>query len=123
VWNRILAIIGVSIASFSLSGCLIIPTNYYTGNSRHNIAEELPANIVPGNTIREEVLLILGEPDTAFHDDSELWYTASKVLALWFLLRGGGEIIINYNHVIRFDSNGIVNALRANSESFMTRRP
>ncbi len=92
----------------TLTGCLIIPTDYYTATSRQNITMEPPAHILPGTTTREEVLLSLGEPDNTSPDESEMWYMAEKVKAWLIMGYGGSDIIRYYVLIIRFTSSGIV---------------
>ncbi|GFO68784.1 hypothetical protein GMLC_23630 [Geomonas limicola] len=90
-----------------LSGCLIIPTDYYQPYSRQNAGAEVPSALATGKT-REEVLLDLGEPDRSSLDETELWYIASKVRAIIILGDRGGEAGVDYVHVVRFDKNGRV---------------
>jgi outer membrane protein assembly factor BamE (lipoprotein component of BamABCDE complex) len=110
--NPVFTSASVFIACCSLAGCLIIPTDFYKDYSRKNIAEEPPSAIIPGKTTREDVLLSLGEPDKKSQDEPEFWYTSTKVKAIWGTYGGGGEYIKNYIHIISFDKNGLVEALR-----------
>lgn len=92
----------------SLSGCLIIPTDYYKEYSRQNISEDPPETILPGVTTREGVLQILGEPDNVSLDESEIWYIAEKVKAWLIVGRGGSDIVRSYVLIVRFNGKGIV---------------
>jgi len=109
MWNRAILYFAAILVLISLSGCLIIPTDYYTSNSRHNITGSPPEKIIPGTTIREEVLNILGEPDKVSSDESEFLYFAQKVKAgLIIIPLGGGEIDKLYFLTIRFNKKGVV---------------
>jgi outer membrane protein assembly factor BamE (lipoprotein component of BamABCDE complex) len=112
MWNHTILVTGVAIATFSLSGCLIIPTDFYASYSRQNVAEESPAVIVVGKTSREAVLLSLGEPDSASADETELWYIASKITALVIVGDRGGEIQQSHIHAVHFDRNGLAESLQ-----------
>ncbi|GFO59593.1 hypothetical protein GMST_19180 [Geomonas silvestris] len=101
MWPAELALL----ACLLLSGCLIIPTNYYQGYSRQNTGTQAPSVLKIG-TSREEVLLELGEPDRCSLDETEFWYVASKVRAIIILGDRGGEASVDYVHVVRFDKSG-----------------
>ncbi len=73
-----------------LAGCLIVPTNYYESNSRHNLNLLTQTNLVIGVTTREDVLLLLGEPDCGIDMDQSYGYKWSKVKAIWFIAAGSG---------------------------------
>jgi len=109
------ALCGVSaLVSALLTGCLIFPLGYYTEPSRKNVSERPPDKIVPGVTSREEVLLLLGEPDKASADEREFWYIAEKAVWGWMLLApgpggGGGDIFYSaYVLTLSFNGDGIV---------------
>jgi outer membrane protein assembly factor BamE (lipoprotein component of BamABCDE complex) len=113
MWYHTILFTGFILITCSLSGCLILPTNYYKDYSRKNVDEESPAGIVIGVTTREKVLLTLGEPDKVYENESEFWYIATKVKLIWGVYGGsGGEYRKAYNHVFRFDRNGLVESLR-----------
>ena len=107
--------IAACLAMITLPGCLIIPLDAYLKESRENISEEPPANVVPGKSTREEVMLRLGEPDAASWDEMELWYMASKMTALVIIGDRGDTVDRDYIHVIRFDRNGVVETLQTGS--------
>jgi outer membrane protein assembly factor BamE (lipoprotein component of BamABCDE complex) len=124
MWYRAILITRVIFMTCPLAGCLIIPTNYYTDYSRKNVAEESPADIVTGVTTREEVLIILGEPDKVSEDEVEVWYMSSKVKSIVAMYGGGGgEMVRDYIHVIRFDRNGLVKTMRLDINSDHIRDP
>jgi outer membrane protein assembly factor BamE (lipoprotein component of BamABCDE complex) len=108
MWKRATLLIAAVLVVITLTGCLIIPTDYYTDYSRQNITEKPPETIIPGTTTREEVLQILGEPDNTSPDESELWYLAEKVKAWLIIGDRGGEIIRAYLLIIHFNRSGVV---------------
>lgn len=108
MWKRAPLLIAAVLAVSTLSGCLIIPADYYTNYSRENITEKPPESIIPGTTTRVEVLQILGEPDNTSPDESELWYIAEKVKAWWIVGDRGGEIVRAYLLIILFNRSGVV---------------
>jgi len=112
VWSRAIIFTGLILSGTFVTGCLIIPTDYYTDSSRQNTTEKPPETIIPGKTSREDVLLRLGEPDGASPDETELWYDAEKVKAWLIVGRSGDEIIRHYLLIIRFDRDGIVESQR-----------
>ncbi len=96
------------------TGC-VIPTNYYTSDSRKNVTETTAELIVTGKTTKEDVLLSLGEPDEVSHDENTFTYSWTKVKAIWAVGgthggAAGGTIGRHYNLVIDFDNNGVVSA-------------
>lgn len=94
--------------SITISGCLLIPTDYYTAYSRRNITENPSEKIIPGTTTRTEVLQLLGEPDNTSPDETELWYIAEKVKAWLIIGDRGGEITRSYILMIRCNRSGVV---------------
>jgi outer membrane protein assembly factor BamE (lipoprotein component of BamABCDE complex) len=118
MWCRAIILTGVILVICSLSGCLIIPTNFYKDYSRKNVGEEAPSGIVIGVTTREMVLLTLGEPDSSYEDESEFRYIATKLKLIWCVYGGygpcmmEGESVKEYVHVFHFDRNGLVEKLR-----------
>jgi hypothetical protein len=116
---RTILLTGVILVVCSLSGCLIIPTNFYKDYSRKNVGEEALSGIVIGVTTREMVLLTLGEPDNSYEDESEFRYIATKLKLIWCVgaIPGAGCMmegtsIKEYVHVFHFDRNGLVETLR-----------
>lgn len=96
------------LAAAPLAGCLIIPTDYYTPDSRRNVDNEPLTMILPGTTTRQELLLSLGEPDAASADETELWYVASKIRAIIIVGDRGDEYQVDYCHSLRLDGRGRV---------------
>lgn len=115
--SRAIILTGLVLSATFVTGCLIIPTDYYTDSSRQNVTDKPPETIIPGQTSREEVLLRLGEPDGASPDETELWYDAEKVTAWLIVGRSGDEIIRHYLLIIHFDRNGVVESQRVEALS------
>lgn len=93
-----------------LSGCIVIPADFYAYGSRHNVTVETGSKLKPGITTREEVLLMLGEPDYGYNDDELiLAYKWEKVRAIAVAGGPGGAgvgAIVKYNQLnIKFDEN------------------
>lgn len=107
--------IAFAVFAVALTGCLIIPTNYYLEDSRRNVSGDPLPQIAVGRTNREEVLLTLGEPDLVSDDEAQFCYTATK--SIYYLLWGGyytggsKEFIMNYYHVITFDDHALVDSV------------
>ena len=66
----------------------------------------------PKGPTREEVLLMLGEPDASLHGDRRFVYLWAKVVGLWFVAAGyegdAGEIPKGYVLEIDFDARGVI---------------
>ena len=112
-------IVACLVACTVFSGCAIIPTNFYAPNSRIGVSKKTQQTIIVGATTREDVFLMLGEPTSSYADGSCVWYTWTKVKALWgwmlaFGYGGGGSaggagyVETDYVLVIRFDEHGVV---------------
>lgn len=110
--NRAIPLAGLILAAASLTGCLIIPTNYYIDASRQNVSEVSPAAIVPGKTTRQDLLLTLGEPDASSLDETEFWYVATKTKAIIIIGNRGGDYLVDYIHALRFDRQGLVETVQ-----------
>lgn len=98
------------------TGC-VIPTNYYTSDSRKNVTETMAELIVPGKTTKEDVFLSLGEPDWVSLDETSFTYRWTKVRAILIVPGSpyagggtGGTFDRDYGLVIDFDNNGVVSA-------------
>jgi hypothetical protein len=96
-----------------LSGCLVIPVDYHSAGSRHNVNANVQSQLQPGVTTKEEVLLLLGEPDYASEDGQCIGYAWRKVKALVFVTAGPtsaatGEVERSYLLHISFDPNSQV---------------
>ena len=98
----------------TLSGCLAIPTDYHSKYSRHNISDKTQSLLRPGVTTKEEVLLLLGEPDYVSGDGQRIAYYWTKVKMLWGAVGGAGysvgagEIERSYCLDIKFDNDNRV---------------
>ena len=113
----------------SLTGCLVIPMNYYAGGSRRNLNLKSEQRLQPGGMTKEDVFCLLGEPDFASEDGTELGYSWRKVKAIWIIASQGGgasgEFKKSYLLHLTFDgSNRLarVETVRAWSEAGLTHK-
>ena len=102
------------------AGCIIIPTDYHTPDSRTNVREETTITIIPGQTTKEDIFLALGEPDEVSPDGRQLVYHWNKVKAIWVVVPGpgpptsfgggggSGQLKKEYYLIITFDERGAV---------------
>jgi len=95
-------------------GCVIpIPSGNYR-DSRENIADAAPVAIDVGTTTREDVLILLGEPDAVAIDESWIAYTSAYTLGGVVILAGAGggvggvdgELMRYRRLIVEFDSQG-----------------
>lgn len=99
-----------------LTGCLVIPTDYYAPGSRRNLSLSTTNLFVPGTTTKEDVFLALGEPDFASEDGQRLGYSWTKVKAIWVVASygggAGGEIDRSYVLETSFDASNRLSQVR-----------
>ncbi len=106
-----------------LSGCLIIPVDYYRTGSRHNLNTKTPEKLQEGTTTKEDVFLLLGEPDVAYGDGQSLRYYWRKMKGFWAVAVGatgggvggaaaGGQIGRRYELAVSFDSSNRVSQVQ-----------
>lgn len=92
-----------------LAGCIVIPVDYHASGSRHNVSAEIQPKLQLGVTTKEEVFLLLGEPDRVSEDGQRLGYGWSKVKAvvMWGAQYSGGisEVEKSYLLHITFDAD------------------
>ena len=93
------------------TGCIIVPVNYHTWQSRKNVRAEDPQWLVAGQTTRHEALLRLGEPDDVTEDDSQMTYAWEKVHLLVLVgsngyTGGGATFGRDYSLELTFDGQG-----------------
>lgn len=88
----------------ALSGCVVIPVDSYSSGSRHNISAKTQSLMQPGVTTKEEVVLILGEPDYASANGQRFDYVWRRVKWAFFFGQGEGVIEKGYLLQIKFDS-------------------
>jgi outer membrane protein assembly factor BamE (lipoprotein component of BamABCDE complex) len=117
VRGRLVALsLALAVALSGPAGCLIVPVNYTAAGSRNNVRTQTANTLRPGVTTREDVLLVLGEPDLASEDGRRLGYAWSKVNAIWFVASygggAGGEIQRSYILEVSFDAGDRVAAVR-----------
>lgn|SRR5512139_3768985 len=92
-----------AVSAMLLSSCVAIQMNHYDSGSRSNVSTETISKLIPGVTTREEVLLLLGEPDYGYNDDELiLAYEWKKVEGL-NLFPGTMLYGTNYQLNIKFD--------------------
>jgi hypothetical protein len=103
----VLSIIGV--------GCLPVPVpfTWYGQQSRANVDEAAAKVIIPGQTTKEEVVLMLGGPDEISPDGSSLVYRWAKVkfllLPMFYApLPEIPKVQKQYQLLITFDEQGVV---------------
>jgi outer membrane protein assembly factor BamE (lipoprotein component of BamABCDE complex) len=96
-------------------GCLVVPTPEHHSDSittRRNVQPKSgDTAVTDGVTTREQVLLLLGEPDASLYGDRRFVYCWAKVIGYWFVAAGyegdGGEIPKGYVLEIDFDDRGV----------------
>jgi hypothetical protein len=86
-----------------LGGCMYIPVNYHAAGSRSEVSSATQSKLEPGVTTKEDVFLLLGEPDYASEDGQYLGYRWTKVLAWIGTLAGGEEARKSYLLQVSFD--------------------
>lgn len=102
---------GLVAGLLALSGCVVIPVNYHAAGSRTNVRTETRSELHVGVTTREEVLLLLGEPDVASEDGQVLGYAWTKVGAIVIVTGGyggggaAGEIGKSFALKLTFDAD------------------
>jgi outer membrane protein assembly factor BamE (lipoprotein component of BamABCDE complex) len=108
-----------------MAGCPIPLPSGYTASSRENISAGMTVQLEAGVTTREEVLLLLGEPDGTGPDDAWLAYGSvyGEGGVVFVLCAGGGcggagsEKMEYRRLVVTFDEHGLmINAEFVNRE-------
>ncbi len=114
--RRLLACLALAAVGVGLAGCLIIPTDYFAAGSRRNVSPRTVQVLQPGVTTKEDVLLVLGEPDSDPEDGRRLDYEWTKVKAIWFVggygAAIGGEIQCTNVLQVSFDASNRVSQVR-----------
>lgn len=92
------------------AGCVYIPTDYHAGTSRREIGDKDTSKIIPGESTKEDVLLLLGEPDRTSPGGKTLLYTWSKVKYLVYIHPFPllDEVVEDTTLVIIFNEKGFV---------------
>jgi len=108
--------LAVAALMFGATGCLIVPTPHTdSGYARTNVNQCAQEQFVPGKTTREDVIMVLGEPDAVSWDELQLAYRSEKVVSLWIVAVGsqagngtvtGGTIYKNHFYIFEFDRQG-----------------
>ena len=115
--DRRFGLVAMTAGLLLLGGCLIIPVNYHTPGSRHNVSGQTTNLFQIGISTREDILLALGEPDFASADGQRLGYRWSKVEALLIVASYGGagsgaELVHSYLIEASFDPSNRVSRVR-----------
>ena len=107
--TRTLIVFGHLVA---LAGCVVVPVDYHASGSRMNVSQATESLLQPGVSTKEDVLLLLGEPDFCAEDGQTIGYSWTKVGVLWVVgtQYGGDEGKIGKNYVlaIAFDASNRV---------------
>jgi hypothetical protein len=110
------------------AGCIILPTpEMDSGETRANISQQTPAQFVPGETTRAEVILVLGEPDAITPDERKLVYRREQIIAIWFAGGGytadAGSIESDRYLVAEFDTAGVLTKVEFSRHLLGSRDP
>ena len=122
------AVAGVALLMF-VPGCVIIPTaEFDSGRARVNFNKQSPAQLRPGVTTMEDVLLRFGEPDAVSSDERKLAYRSEKVVGVWILGGGSGgemdETITKDRYLlVEFDENAVVRNRKLSAQRFFPVTP
>lgn len=104
-----LTVLLTSAAVALLSSCIVIPVDYHASGSRRNVSADVQPKLQPGVTTKEEVFLLLGEPDHVSEDGQRLGYKWTKVNAvvIYGAYYSGGVAEVPRSHVlfVTFDAN------------------
>jgi outer membrane protein assembly factor BamE (lipoprotein component of BamABCDE complex) len=108
-----LGLIMVAALALGLSGCLVVPVkDQDTGFARNNIGKDTGDRIKPGVATREDVMLLLGQPDSVSPDNRKYVYRAEKIYAIWMVASYGGamggDLTKNQYFIVTFDEHGVV---------------
>jgi hypothetical protein len=110
---------GAGSVALLLAGCAIPIPSSYDSESRENVAEAAPVAIEVGATTREDVLMLLGEPDAVGIDESWIAYASiytSGGLVLVSPTAAGVGVVggarMRYRRlIVEFDAQGVTAAL------------
>lgn len=95
------------------NGCIVIPVNFHSAGSRHNVNEDVMNALQPGTTTKEDVFVGFGEPDIVSANGNCLTYTWDKIKLIWILAGNtgatGGTVDSIYELVLCFDDQGLLN--------------
>lgn len=113
------SIAGAGSAALLLAGCPIPIPPGYDRDSRENVAATAPEAIKAGETTREDVLMLLGEPDVVAIDESWIAYASTYTsggLAVLVAAGSGAGVVGTANMryrrlIIEFDPLGATTAL------------
>ncbi len=92
-----------------LSGCIIPLAGFHPAGSRHNVTAGVQSKLHPGVTTLEEVILLLGEPDSSLSDGEEIRYEWVRIYALG---DSGAPLSRKYILTIDFDVSNRVSSVQ-----------
>ena len=95
-------------ASLVLTGCVVIPVNSPSPGSRRNVTEATESLLQRGTLTKEEVLLLLGEPDDVSEDGQRFGYAWRKVRAIIATVGGAVHMQRGYLLQVWFDASAHV---------------
>lgn len=102
-------VIPCALAATLLAGCIIVPVDYHASGSRHNVNAAVQTKLQPGVTTKEDVFLLLGEPDHVSEDGRRIGYKWTKVnvLIIYGAYTTGGVAEVERSHVLHvtFDAD------------------
>jgi hypothetical protein len=94
--------------SVVLSGCIYVGSD----SSRANLNEETASKIIPGKTTRQDVVIMLGQPDEVLGDGKQFMYVRKYEVALISPGRLGAGKPLNpanrYLLKVEFDEQDVV---------------
>ncbi len=97
------------VATLLVAGCIYVPTPQHAHLGGHGlIGDEEAGRIRPGESSREDVLLLLGEPDYRLGDDRLFVYAWTRIGGYLFSQGGGGPVPRRNLFAVLFDGNGQV---------------
>ena len=106
--------LATAVALISLAACLPIPVDYHKKGVRQNVSPDTVDKIQRCVNTKEDILLMLGEPDFASDDGRRIGYrwTKAKLILVSAPLFGGGtetsEFTSTYVLEISFDESNLV---------------
>jgi hypothetical protein len=93
-----------------ISSCFYVPLPAHDLKSDKGvISEELIKSLKPGETTREDLLLLVGAPDTQYEQDRYFIYEWEATESLVGVAGVGGELlVIAHYFCVEFDENNLI---------------
>lgn len=113
-----LSVAGLAVLLLLSAGCVPIPTpELVSHGSRLSIPEETLKLVQTGSTTKEDVLLVLGEPDMGSKDEKNFLYWTASSQGVWisgapFLILAGDLTRHLYVLLMEFDENDVVERIQ-----------